>query len=103
MITPDYFQTFGIRLVRGRTFTDQDNASSVKVAVVNESFVNKFFKDKDPLQQRVSVYQVGAKSRLRAQKTRSRRCGWQSRQVVVGRRTARLKFRIYSREPPLSI
>ena len=35
MVTPDYFQTFGIRLVRGRTFTDQDNASSVKVAMVN--------------------------------------------------------------------
>jgi len=58
MVTPDYFQTFGIHLVRGRTFTDQDNASSVKVAMVNESFVNKFFKDKDPLQQRVSVEEL---------------------------------------------
>jgi len=58
MITPDYFQTFGIRLVRGRTFTDQDNASSVKVAMVNESFVQKYFKDKDPLTQRVSVEEL---------------------------------------------
>ena len=58
MVTPDYFQTFGIHLVRGRTFTDQDNASSVKVAMVNESFVNKFFKDKDPLTQRVSVEEL---------------------------------------------
>ena len=58
MVTPDYFQTFGIHLVRGRTFTDQDNASSVKVAMVNESFVQKFFKDKDPLTQRVSVEEL---------------------------------------------
>ncbi len=39
MATPGYFQTFGIRFVRGRAFTDQDNASSIKVAVVNEEFV----------------------------------------------------------------
>ena len=58
MVTPDYFQTFGIRLVRGRKFTDQDNASSMKVAIVNESFVNKYFKDKNPLQQRVSVEEL---------------------------------------------
>ena len=54
MVTPDFFQTFGIRLVNGRVFTEQDNASSVKVAVVNEEFVKKFFKDIDPLQQRIS-------------------------------------------------
>jgi putative ABC transport system permease protein len=58
MVTPDYFKTFGVRLVNGRFFTDQDNASSVKVAVVNEDFVKKYFKDVDPLQQRVSVEQL---------------------------------------------
>jgi putative ABC transport system permease protein len=58
MVTPDYFKTFGVRLVNGRSFTDQDNASSVKVAVVNEDFVKKYFKDVDPLQQRVSVEQL---------------------------------------------
>src|SRR5271154_6166253 len=44
MVTPDYFQTFGIRLIKGRTFNGQDTATSVKVAVVNEEFVNKFLK-----------------------------------------------------------
>jgi len=58
MVTPEYFKTFGVRLVNGRTFTDQDTASSVKVAVVNEDFVKKYFKDVDPLQQRVSVEQL---------------------------------------------
>ena len=58
MVTPDYFKTFGIRLVNGRIFNEQDAASSVKVAVVNEDFVRKYFKGVDPLQQRISVEQL---------------------------------------------
>jgi putative ABC transport system permease protein len=58
MITPGFFQTFGVKIVKGRSFTEQDNASAVKVMVVNEVFAKKFFKDKDPLQQRVSVEQL---------------------------------------------
>ncbi len=58
MVTPDYFQTFGIRLVRGRMFNEQDIASSIKVAVVNEEFVKKFLAGTDPLQQRISVEQL---------------------------------------------
>jgi predicted permease len=57
-VTPDYFATFGIRLVKGRELSDQDTAASVKVAVVNESFVKKFFVGKDPLRERVSVEQL---------------------------------------------
>jgi predicted permease len=58
MVTPDYFKTFGIRLVNGRTFTEQDSAASVKVAVVNEEFVRKYLKGTDPLRQRVVVEQL---------------------------------------------
>ncbi len=58
LVTPDFFQTFGIRLVSGRAFTDQDTAASIKVAVVNQDFVNKFLKGKDPLHQRVLVEQI---------------------------------------------
>jgi predicted permease len=58
MVTPDYFKTFGIRLINGRSFTEQDNAASVKVAMVNEEFVRKYLKGTDPLQQRVIVEQL---------------------------------------------
>jgi putative ABC transport system permease protein len=58
MVTPDYFQTFGIKLISGRFLNEQDTASSVKVAVVNEDFVNKFLKGTDPLQQRLGVEQL---------------------------------------------
>jgi putative ABC transport system permease protein len=58
MVFPDFFKTYGIEVTRGRSFTDQDSADSVKVAMVDEEFVNKFFKGKDPLQQRVNVEEL---------------------------------------------
>jgi putative ABC transport system permease protein len=58
MVTPGYFKTYGIQMVHGRSFTDQDNAANVKVAVVNEEFVQKYLKGKDPLQQRINVEQL---------------------------------------------
>ena len=56
--TPDYFKTFGIHVVRGRTFTDQDSATSVRVAMVNEEFVREYLKGLDPLQQRLTIEQI---------------------------------------------
>ena len=58
MVTPDYFQTFGIRVLKGRSFTPQDVASTVKVAMVNQAFADKFLKGEDPLQQRIVVPQI---------------------------------------------
>ena len=47
-ISPHYFETLGTRLVRGRTIGDEDTANSRQVAVVNETFVRKFFPKDDP-------------------------------------------------------
>jgi putative ABC transport system permease protein len=58
MVTPDYFSTLGVQVESGRAFTAQDTADSVKVAMVNESFVKTYFKGRDPLQQRVVVEQI---------------------------------------------
>jgi putative ABC transport system permease protein len=58
MITPEYFKTYGIQILRGRGFTDQDNSATVRVAMVNEKFVTKFFGGKDPLQQRLMVEEL---------------------------------------------
>ena len=51
--TPGYFDTFGIRIVKGRAFTDDDSASGMKVAMVNEAFAKRFLPGVDPIQQRV--------------------------------------------------
>jgi putative ABC transport system permease protein len=58
MVTPQYFRTFGIQMDRGRTFTDQDIAGGLPVAVVNETFVKRYFPSVDPLSQRVNVEQL---------------------------------------------
>jgi putative ABC transport system permease protein len=55
MVTPGYFDTFGIRVVKGRAFTEQDTSRSVRVAMVNENFVRRYLPDVDPLTQRLSV------------------------------------------------
>ncbi len=57
-VTPGYFQTFGIRVINGRSLSDQDTASSVRVAMVNENFARRYLAGKDPLGQRVAIDQL---------------------------------------------
>jgi putative ABC transport system permease protein len=65
MVTPDYFETFGMRLVRGRVLTTTDGPSAQRVAVVDERFVKRFLEGRDPLGQRVVMDQfVPGESRL---------------------------------------
>jgi len=48
----NYLQNFGIPVLRGRVFTTADNEHSELVAVVNQAFVKRFFKNgEDPLDQ----------------------------------------------------
>ena len=42
MVTPEYFETFGIRIVDGRALTAHDGAGAQRVAMVNERFVKGF-------------------------------------------------------------
>jgi len=42
-VSTRYLQDLGVKLVRGRYFTDGDNERSENVAVVNEAFVRRFF------------------------------------------------------------
>jgi predicted permease len=58
VVTPDYLRTFDIRVVKGRSFNDQDTASSVKVVLVNEEFAKRYLKGTDALRQRISMEQL---------------------------------------------
>jgi predicted permease len=51
-VSDGYFEAIGTRIVKGRGITEQDTASSRNVAVVNETFARKFFKDADPIGKR---------------------------------------------------
>ena len=48
-VSTHFFETVGQPVIRGRDFTDQDTASSQMVAVVNQTFVKKFFPNEDPI------------------------------------------------------
>jgi predicted permease len=50
--TPDYFKAMGIPLIKGRFFDDHDRDGSLRVAIVNETFVKRFFEGEDPLGKR---------------------------------------------------
>jgi putative ABC transport system permease protein len=58
MATPDYFKTFGIQLLKGRLFTENDNESSQHVAVVNEYFAHRYLSGADPIGKRILVPQL---------------------------------------------
>ena len=51
-VTDGYFDVIGQPILRGRGISPSDTASSQRVAVVNETFVRKFFKDEDPIGRR---------------------------------------------------
>jgi putative ABC transport system permease protein len=47
--TPNYFQTMGIPVLKGRTFTDQDRAGAQPVIIVNETLARKYWPNDDPI------------------------------------------------------
>jgi predicted permease len=53
LVTPEYFATLGIDLLRGRDFSAQDSPASQKVAVINQAMARFYFADRDPLGQAV--------------------------------------------------
>ena len=55
-VSPQFFQTIGQPVLRGRGFTDQDTATSQMVAVVNQAFVKKFFPKEDPIGHHFGVF-----------------------------------------------
>jgi putative ABC transport system permease protein len=59
IVTPGYFDTFGIRILQGRALSAHDGANAQRVAVVNERFVKRFLENRDPLSQRVLMNQFG--------------------------------------------
>jgi putative ABC transport system permease protein len=48
-VSPDFFNTMGIRIMAGRAFSERDTANSLKVAIVNQSFMKKILKGANPI------------------------------------------------------
>jgi predicted permease len=50
-VMPGFFEAIGSRIVLGRPITERDTAAARNVAVVNQAFVRRFFKDQNPIGQ----------------------------------------------------
>ena len=57
-VSPDYFKTLGIALLRGRVFTEQDRAGAPRVALINKVAAEKFFPGEAPIGKRLRPYVI---------------------------------------------
>jgi putative ABC transport system permease protein len=63
-VTPNFFKTFGVSMMEGRAFTEQDSPSNIKVAIVNEEFVRRFLNGANPLRARVWLQRSAENERI---------------------------------------
>ena len=61
IVSPAYFQTVDLPIVAGRAFTDRDGTGSVRVCIVNEAFVRRFLRGRNPIGVRV-LFQAGSEN-----------------------------------------
>jgi predicted permease len=53
LITPRYFETFDVPMLRGRGFTAQDDRAAPPVIIINQEFAERYFPGQDPLGRRI--------------------------------------------------
>jgi len=52
-VSPRYFQTMGIPVIKGRAFTEQDNANAPGAVIINETFARTYFPGVDAIGKRI--------------------------------------------------
>jgi putative ABC transport system permease protein len=57
-VMPGFFETIGARMALGRPITEDDSATTRKVAVINEAFAKRFFKDKNPIGEHFGINKI---------------------------------------------
>jgi putative ABC transport system permease protein len=58
MVTPGYFTTVGLPIVRGRGLTDHDRKGTTPVIVINEALRTQYFADRDPIGARLQIQEI---------------------------------------------
>lgn len=53
LVTPGYFTTLGIPLLRGRLFTDDDRQGSQEVAIIDDNLAREYWPGEDPIGKRI--------------------------------------------------
>src|SRR5262249_20525024 len=57
-LSPSYFSTLGIRLLKGRFLNEHDRKGATNAMVINNRFANTFFKDVEPVGQRILIQEI---------------------------------------------
>jgi putative ABC transport system permease protein len=57
-VMPGFFETMGAKMALGRPITEDDAATTRKVAVINEAFAKKFFKEKNPIGEHFGINRI---------------------------------------------
>jgi predicted permease len=52
-VTPGYFETLGISMMRGRSFDERDNENAPRAVIVDERLAQHFWPDRDPIGRRM--------------------------------------------------
>ena len=73
-VSPDYFQTIGIALRKGRFFTERDHETAPRVAIVNQKFVTMYLPREEPLGKQLLIQEM----------TGSRQVGGRIAMEVIG-------------------
>ena len=53
-VSPGYFHTLGIPLIKGREFSDRDRSDAPKAAIINYDLARIYFSDEDPMGKRIT-------------------------------------------------
>ncbi len=56
IVTPGYFRTLEVALIRGRLLTESDETDAAPVLLVNQAAAGRFFTDTDPIGQQIDLY-----------------------------------------------
>lgn len=54
-VSPGYFEVFKIPVLRGRTFTDRDDAAAPPAVVINQAMATKFWPKSDPMSDKILI------------------------------------------------
>ena len=61
IVTPGYFETVGLNLVRGRLMEPTDTTNAPPVVVLNEAAVERYFPDEEPIGMQIGIWGAGGR------------------------------------------
>jgi macrolide transport system ATP-binding/permease protein len=61
-VSPGYFRTLQVKLLRGRYFTERDDKSQPNVIIVNQAFARKYFPGEDPIGRQIGDLKLSPQS-----------------------------------------